>query len=40
MSYATIEVDRRGPVGWLLFDRPDRGNAIDAYGLERIGIAK
>ena len=30
MSYATLEIERRGPVGWLVFDRPDRGNAIDA----------
>ena len=30
MSYTTLELDRRGPVGWLVFDRPARGNAIDA----------
>ncbi|HKY15223.1 MAG TPA: enoyl-CoA hydratase-related protein, partial [Microthrixaceae bacterium] len=29
-SYETLEVVRRGPVGWLIFDRPDRGNALDA----------
>lgn len=23
-------VERRGPVGWLIFDRPDHGNAFDA----------
>ena len=23
-------VERRGPVGWLIFDRPDVGNAMDA----------
>ena len=30
MTYSTLEVERRGPVGWLIFDRPDVGNAIDA----------
>jgi enoyl-CoA hydratase/carnithine racemase len=30
VSYATLEVERRGPVGWLVFDRPDAGNAMDA----------
>ena len=30
MSFSTLEVYREGPVGWLVFDRPDRGNAIDA----------
>ena len=23
-------VERHGPVGWLIFDRPDHGNAFDA----------
>ena len=26
----TIEIHHDGPVGWLIFDRPDVGNAIDA----------
>ncbi len=26
----TIEINHDGPVGWLIFDRPDAGNAIDA----------
>jgi enoyl-CoA hydratase/carnithine racemase len=30
MSYETLEVRTDGPVGWLVFDRPDAGNAIDA----------
>ncbi len=30
MSWSTLEVTRDGPVGWLVFDRPERGNAIDA----------
>ncbi|MCU1448434.1 MAG: echA8 4 [Acidimicrobiales bacterium] len=30
MTYTTLEVERRGPVGWLVFDRPEVGNAVDA----------
>jgi len=30
VSYETLEVWREGPVGWLVFDRPESGNAIDA----------
>jgi enoyl-CoA hydratase/carnithine racemase len=30
MAYATLEVNRRDNVGWLVFNRPDAGNAIDA----------
>ena len=29
-DYETIVVEQRGPVGWLIFDRPDAGNAMDA----------
>jgi enoyl-CoA hydratase/carnithine racemase len=29
-EYTRLRVDRRGPVGWLVFDRPDAGNAMDA----------
>ena len=28
-GYATLVLERRGAVGWLVFDRPDRGNAMD-----------
>ena len=28
--FRTLEVRREGPVGWLVFDRPAVGNAIDA----------
>jgi enoyl-CoA hydratase/carnithine racemase len=28
--YERLVVERRGPVGWLIFDRPDVGNALDA----------
>ena len=30
MSWDTLEVTRHGAVGWLVFDRPAAGNAIDA----------
>jgi enoyl-CoA hydratase/carnithine racemase len=30
MSYETLRVERRGEVGWLTFDRPEVGNAMDA----------
>src|SRR5262245_58858491 len=30
MPYQTLRVQRRGPVGWLVFARPDHGNAMDA----------
>jgi enoyl-CoA hydratase/carnithine racemase len=29
-SYTRLAVTRVGPVGWLVFDRPDAGNALDA----------
>jgi enoyl-CoA hydratase/carnithine racemase len=30
VSYETLVVERRGYVGWLRFDRPEVGNAMDA----------
>ena len=30
MADAGIEVRREGRVGWIVFDRPDAGNALDA----------
>jgi enoyl-CoA hydratase/carnithine racemase len=30
VSYETLRVERDGPVGWLVFDRPEQGNAMDA----------
>jgi enoyl-CoA hydratase/carnithine racemase len=30
MGFHTLQVERRGPVGWLIFDRPDVGNAMNA----------
>jgi len=29
-GYTTLRVERRGPVGWLVFDRPGAANAMDA----------
>lgn len=28
-SYETLKVERHGPVGWLIFDRPDQLNAMN-----------
>ena len=28
-SYGTLLVERRGPVGWLIFNRPHVGNAMN-----------
>ena len=36
MTYETLVVERRGPVGWLVFDRPDAGNAMDATMLAEL----
>ncbi len=36
MSYDTIEVERRGSVGWLVFNRPELGNAMDARMLAEL----
>jgi enoyl-CoA hydratase/carnithine racemase len=41
-DYETLVVERRGPVGWLVFDRAHRGNAMDATmlaELERAWVA-
>jgi enoyl-CoA hydratase/carnithine racemase len=34
--YETLVVERRGRVGWLIFDRPDAGNAMDATMLAEL----
>jgi enoyl-CoA hydratase len=36
MSYEALKIRREGPVGWLIFDRPDRGNAMDATMLREL----
>ena len=35
-SYETLDVHREGPVGWLIFDRPDAANAMDATMLAEL----
>jgi enoyl-CoA hydratase len=39
MAYTTLAVERRGPVGWLVFDRPDAGNAMNAAMLDELEAA-
>ena len=36
MTYETLLVEREGPVGWLVFNRPDAGNAMDATMLAEL----
>ena len=36
MAYETLLVERRGPVGWLVFNRPSAGNAMDARMLDEL----
>ncbi|HUJ65134.1 MAG TPA: enoyl-CoA hydratase-related protein, partial [Acidimicrobiales bacterium] len=38
-GYQTLVVERRGPVGWLIFDRPDQGNAMNAQMLSELEVA-
>lgn len=39
MSYESLLVERRGAVGWLIFNRPDAGNAMDAQMLDDLEAA-
>jgi enoyl-CoA hydratase/carnithine racemase len=36
MGFETLVVERRGPVGWLIFDRPDAANAMNATMLAEL----
>jgi enoyl-CoA hydratase len=36
VSYVSLLVERRGPVGWLIFNRPDVANAMDATMLREL----
>ena len=38
-SYDTLVVERRGPVGWLLFDRPDQLNAMNNAMRDELAVA-
>lgn len=35
-GYSRLRVDRRGPVGWLVFNRPEAGNAMDAVMFDEL----
>jgi enoyl-CoA hydratase len=37
--YTTLMVERRGPVGWLIFNRPKAGNAMDTVMLAELELA-
>jgi enoyl-CoA hydratase len=39
MVYETLLVERRGPVGWLVFARPDAANAMDATMFRELEVA-
>jgi enoyl-CoA hydratase/carnithine racemase len=39
VTTTTLEVERRGPVGWLVFDRPQQGNAMDAAMMAELEAA-
>jgi len=36
VSYQTLQVAREGDIGWLVFDRPEVGNAMDATMLAEL----
>jgi enoyl-CoA hydratase len=38
-AYTTLRVERDGPVGWLIFNRPDAGNAMDAVMIDELETA-
>jgi enoyl-CoA hydratase/carnithine racemase len=38
-SYETLRVERRGPVGWLINDRPDQLNAMSSQMRDELGVA-
>jgi enoyl-CoA hydratase len=39
MGYASLTLENHGPVGWLIFDRPSAGNAMDATMLAELETA-
>jgi enoyl-CoA hydratase/carnithine racemase len=38
-EYETLVVERRGAIGWLVFDRPDAGNAMNAQMMLELELA-
>lgn len=39
MKYETLDVERRGHVGWLLFNRPERLNAMNNAMRDELRLA-
>jgi enoyl-CoA hydratase/carnithine racemase len=39
VTYETLRIERRGPVGWLVFARPEAGNAMDATMMRELELA-
>ena len=39
MAYESLLIERRGAVGWLIFNRPAEGNAMDARMLDDLESA-
>jgi enoyl-CoA hydratase len=38
-AYSSLLVERHGPVGWLVFNRPAAGNAMDSVMLDELEVA-
>ena len=38
-DYATLKVERQGPVGWLIFNRPDQLNAMNSTMRDELAYA-
>jgi enoyl-CoA hydratase/carnithine racemase len=38
-QYETVRVERQGPVGWLVFDRPEAANAMNAQMMAELETA-
>jgi enoyl-CoA hydratase/carnithine racemase len=39
MAYQALSLERRGPVGWLIFDRPEAANAMDSVMITELEAA-
>ena len=39
MSYETLLIERMGPVAWLIFNRPDAGNSMNAQMFDDLAQA-
>jgi enoyl-CoA hydratase/carnithine racemase len=38
-TFDTLKIERRGPVGWLWFDRPDQLNAMSSHMRSELAVA-